>query len=102
MSPHEDRCLVPDQTFFHPELIVSDVIYNPRKTKLLRMAEGVGCSTFNGMYMLLYQGAYAVSYTHLSLIYAPHYPKVIPILFMTVGFGIVGFLEDVYKRQYWS
>ena len=59
MSPHEDSCLVPDQTFFHPELIVSDVIYNPRKTKLLRMAEDVGCSTFNGMYMLLYQGAYA-------------------------------------------
>lgn len=55
MSPHEDRCLVPDQTFFHPELIVSDVIYNPRKTKLLRMAEDVGCSTFNGMYMLLYR-----------------------------------------------
>ena len=59
MSPYEDSCLVPDQTFFHPELIVSDVIYNPRKTKLLRMAEDVGCSTFNGMYMLLYQGAYA-------------------------------------------
>ena len=50
---------MPDQTFFHPELIVSDVIYNPRKTKLLRMAEDVGCSTFNGMYMLLYQGAEA-------------------------------------------
>ena len=32
-----------------------------------------------------------------SLIYAPHYPKVIPILFMTVGFGIVGFLDDFIK-----
>ena len=59
MSPHEDGCLVPDQSFFHPELIVSDVIYNPRQTKLLKMAEEVGCRTFNGMYMLLYQGAYA-------------------------------------------
>ena len=59
MSPHEDGCLVPDPGFLHPELIVSDVIYNPRKTKLLSMAESVGCPFFNGMYMLLYQGAYA-------------------------------------------
>lgn len=59
MSPHEDGCLVPDGSFLHPELIVSDVIYEPRKTKLLRMAESVGCPVCNGMYMLLYQGVYA-------------------------------------------
>ena len=59
MSPHEEGCLVPDVSYFHPELIVSDVIYQPRKTRLLQMAESVGCPTFNGMYMLLYQGAYA-------------------------------------------
>lgn len=59
MSPREEGCLIPDQSFFHPKLIVSDVIYNPRKTKLLQMAEKAGCQTFNGMYMLLYQGACA-------------------------------------------
>lgn len=59
MAPHEDQCLIPDTSFFHPELIVSDVIYNPRKTKLLQMAEAAGLFTFNGMYMLLYQGAEA-------------------------------------------
>lgn len=59
MSPHEDVCLVPDESYLYPELIVSDVIYNPRKTRLLQMAERVGCNTFNGMYMLLYQGACA-------------------------------------------
>lgn len=59
MSPNEDGCLVPDAGYFHPELIVSDVIYNPRKTRLLKMAEGAGLPAFNGMYMLLYQGAYA-------------------------------------------
>ena len=59
MSPHEEGCLVPDVSYFHPELIVSDVIYQPRKTRLLQMAESAGCPTFNGMYMLLYQGAYA-------------------------------------------
>lgn len=59
MEPDIDQCLIPDTSFFHPELIVSDVIYTPQKTKLLAMAETAGLSTFNGMYMLLYQGAEA-------------------------------------------
>lgn len=59
MSPHEEGCLVPDESYLRPELIVSDVIYHPKKTKLFQMAERTGCSVFNGMYMLLYQGAYA-------------------------------------------
>ena len=59
MAPNTDHCLIPDSSYFHPELIVSDVIYNPRKTKLLSMAEEAGLATFNGMYMLLYQGAEA-------------------------------------------
>lgn len=59
MAPNVDGCLIPDTSYFHPELIVSDVIYNPRKTKLLNMAENAGLATFNGMYMLLYQGAEA-------------------------------------------
>ena len=32
-----------------------------------------------------------------SLFYMKDYPKVIPVLFMTVGFGIVGFLDDYIK-----
>lgn len=59
MTPMEDNCLIPDASYFHPELVVSDVIYHPQKTKLLSMAERAGLSTFNGMYMLLYQGAEA-------------------------------------------
>lgn len=59
MAPNTDACLIPDTSYFHPELIVSDVIYNPRKTKLLTMAESADLATFNGMYMLLYQGAAA-------------------------------------------
>lgn len=59
MAPNTDGCLIPDTSFFHPELIVSDVIYNPRKTKLLTLAESAGLATFNGMYMLLYQGSEA-------------------------------------------
>lgn len=59
MAPNIEGCLIPDSSYFHPELIVSDVIYNPRTTKLLAMAEEAGLKTFNGMYMLLYQGAEA-------------------------------------------
>lgn len=59
MAPNTDGCLIPDTSYFHPELVVSDVIYNPRKTKLLQLAEDASLSTFNGMYMLLYQGAEA-------------------------------------------
>ena len=29
-----------------------------------------------------------------SLFYIPSYPKIIPVLFMTAGFGIIGFLDD--------
>lgn len=32
-----------------------------------------------------------------SLFYMKDYPKIIPILFMTVGFGIIGFLDDFLK-----
>lgn len=59
MSPNTEGCLIEDMTLFRPDLIVSDVIYNPEETKLLRLAREHGCQTFNGLYMLLYQGAAA-------------------------------------------
>lgn len=59
MSPQEEGCLLPDAGYLHPDLIVSDVIYQPGRTRLLKMAEQAGCAVFNGMYMLLYQGACA-------------------------------------------
>jgi quinate/shikimate dehydrogenase len=59
MAPNEEQCILPDTSFLHQDLIVSDIIYNPRKTRLMRLAESKGCPTFNGLYMLLYQGAEA-------------------------------------------
>ena len=32
-----------------------------------------------------------------SLIYVKDYPQIIPVLFVTVGFGIIGFLDDYIK-----
>ncbi len=59
MSPNEDSCPIPNASFLHPDLVVSDIIYNPKTTKLMKMAKEAGCPTFNGLYMLLYQGAEA-------------------------------------------
>lgn len=59
MSPDEDGCLIEDTDFLHEDLFVSDIIYSPRKTKLLRMAGDAGLRTMNGLYMLLHQGAEA-------------------------------------------
>lgn len=59
MSPNEEASIITDLSMFHKDLIVSDVIYNPRETKFLRLAKEAGCAAFNGLYMLLYQGAEA-------------------------------------------
>lgn len=59
MAPNIDASIVNDTALYRPDLIVSDVIYNPRETRFLREAKQAGCRTFNGMYMLLYQGAEA-------------------------------------------
>lgn len=59
MAPDTEASPVRDTSVLRPELVVSDIIYNPRTTKLMRQAQEAGCKTFNGMYMLLWQGAAA-------------------------------------------
>lgn len=59
MAPESTRSPIPDPALLHEGLIVSDIIYNPRETLLLRQAKEQNCPCFNGMYMLLYQGAAA-------------------------------------------
>lgn len=59
MAPNEQNSIITDPSMFHKDLVVSDVIYNPRETALLKLAREAGCKTQNGLYMLLYQGAEA-------------------------------------------
>lgn len=59
MAPNTEASLIRDASAFHKDLIVSDIIYHPNETKLLSLAKSAGCPTFNGLYMLLYQGAEA-------------------------------------------
>ena len=52
----DENSLVPEN-FLRKSLIVSDIIYHPEKTTLLKEAENAGSPFFNGKDMLLFQGA---------------------------------------------
>ncbi len=58
MSPYIDSSPL-DRELLCPSLTVCDAVYNPRKTKLLKEAEEIGCKTVEGLKMLVYQGALA-------------------------------------------
>ena len=57
MKPLDDQSLITDTSLFRPGLIVTDVVYDPEETKLLREAKAAGCKTFDGLGMLVEQGA---------------------------------------------
>ncbi|MDF7667025.1 shikimate dehydrogenase [Orbaceae bacterium ESL0727] len=57
MKPLEGQSLITDPTMLRPDLVVTDCIYSPRKSKLLEIAEKAGCKTLNGIGMMLWQGA---------------------------------------------
>lgn len=59
MKPLEDQMILPSIDYLNKDIIVSDVIYMPEKTLLLKEAEKIGCQTINGIGMMLYQGAEA-------------------------------------------
>ena len=96
-----------DFTFVVPVLIsfVLSVIMGPivipmlRKMKMKQRerVEGVeshlqkaGTPTMGGVMIL-------ASIVVTSLFYVKDYPKIIPILFVTLGFGLIGFLDDYLK-----
>lgn len=57
MIPHEEGCLIPDESYLPKSLKVADIIYKPQETKLLKMAKNKGLEYMNGEGMILYQGA---------------------------------------------
>ncbi|MDF2903654.1 MAG: aroE [Bacillus sp. (in: firmicutes)] len=59
MKPLEGLSVIQDPSMLHQDLVVSDVVYIPKKSKLLEMAEEQGCRTINGLGMMLWQGARA-------------------------------------------
>ncbi len=96
-----------DYTMFMPVIIsfAFSVIMGPiiipvlRKLKMgqTERKEGVkshlkkaGTPTMGGVIILL-------SVVATSVFYVKDYPKIIPILFVTLGFGLIGFLDDYLK-----
>lgn len=59
MEPLENLSNITDPTLLKPELVVADIVYSPKKTKLLELAEIRGCHIINGLGMVIWQGAKA-------------------------------------------
>lgn len=59
MKPMENESVVKDVSAFHKDLVVCDVVYNPKETKLLKEAKEKGCKCIGGEGMLLWQGVAA-------------------------------------------
>ena len=59
MKPLEGMSVIEDLSMLRPDLIVTDVIYSPFKSKLLQQAEAIGATAINGIGMMLWQGALA-------------------------------------------
>ena len=56
MGAQIDQMPLPDPAVLPEGIVVSDIIYEPRRTKLLEYARERGLKTMNGLEMLLYQG----------------------------------------------
>jgi shikimate dehydrogenase len=61
MHPNVDALPI-DPSRIRPDAVVSDLIYNPLITRLLREAKGSGAKIHGGLGMFVYQGAYAFEY----------------------------------------
>lgn len=59
MAPLEDQSLLSSVDGIPKNVIFFDICYAPPKTKLLKLAQSKGFQTYNGLGMLLYQGAEA-------------------------------------------
>jgi shikimate dehydrogenase len=51
-----------DVNLLHAKLVVSDIIYTPMETRLLKEAKAIGAVTHGGLGMFIYQGAYAFEF----------------------------------------
>lgn len=59
LHPHVDEAVVEDPSFYQKAAVGVDIIYNPAKTRFMRLMEEKGRPAYNGLKMLLYQGVSA-------------------------------------------
>jgi shikimate dehydrogenase len=59
MLPNIDQSPLPEDVILSPDIMIYDLVYNPRETKLVKDARAQGCSAFTGLGMLIEQAALA-------------------------------------------
>lgn len=59
MKPYDDQMVIDDPSVFRPGLVVTDAVYDPLETKMIKLAKQAGCQTISGKGMLLWQGVSA-------------------------------------------
>lgn len=61
MHPLEDLSNIPDLSYFRKDLIVTDTVYAPRETVMMKQAKDAGCTrVYNGLGMMLFQALIAI------------------------------------------
>ena len=61
MHPLEEMSNIPDGSFFKEDLIVTDTVYAPRETVMMKQAKAAGVKkVYNGMGMMLFQALIAI------------------------------------------
>ena len=61
MHPLEDISNIPDPSYFKKNLIVTDTVYAPRETVMMKQANDAGGDKiYNGMSMMLFQALIAI------------------------------------------
>ncbi len=56
LHPNDDEAVIEEQDFYKKIAAGVDIIYNPVKTKFMKLVEAQGKPAYNGLKMLLYQG----------------------------------------------
>ena len=76
--------------FLIPFLIRLKVGQTERKEGVQAHLKKAGTPTMGGIAIL-------VSVLVTTLVFAPRYPRILPVLVLTLGFGIIGFIDDFVK-----
>lgn len=59
LHPNDEAVVIDDEAFYKKAAVGVDIIYNPAKTKFMKLIKAQGKKAYNGLKMLLYQGVSA-------------------------------------------
>ena len=76
--------------FLIPFMVRLKVGQTDRKEGVKSHLKKAGTPTMGGIAIL-------ISVLVTSLVFAPRYPRILPVLVLTLGFGIIGFVDDYLK-----